>query len=246
MDHLLYIAASGARETMLAQAANSHNLANASTVGFKADLVQAMSAYVSGQGVDSRAYSINRDFGSDLSAGPMRITGRDLDVAITGEGWIAVQATDGSEGLTHRGDLRVDEFGQLVNGAGQQLLGNRGPIALPPYAELSIGTDGTISIIPLGEAPNTLAVIDRIKLVNPGDDNLQKGPDGLMRPVDGGETVADADVQLVSGTLESSNVNTVDAMVRMIELARQFEHHVKMMSVAEEMDDSSAALMRLQ
>jgi len=246
MDHLLYIAASGARETMLAQAANSHNLANSSTTGFKADMVQATSAYLLGQGVDSRAYTTVADRGADMTPGPLQSTGRDLDVAISGEGWIAVQAADGSEGLTRRGDLRVDDFGQLRNGAGQQLLGNSGPIALPPYAEMAIGADGTVSIVPLGEAPNTLAILDRIKLVNPGNNLLQKGPDGLMRPPRGTETEADAAVTLVSGSLESSNVNPVAAMVRMIELSRQFETHIKMMSVAENLDDSSAGLMRLQ
>jgi len=246
MDKLVYTAAAGARQIMLAQAVNSHNLANASTVAFKADLVHAQTEYVRGGALESRAWATAAHQGVDTGPGAVRATGRELDIAINGEGWIAVQAADGTEAYTRRGDLRVDEFGQLINGAGRQILGNNGPIALPPFAGLEIGGDGTLSIIPLGEAPNTLAVLDRIKLVSPAPENLVKRSDGLLA-LAGGETAeADAVVRLVSGSLESSNVNTVESMVRMIELSRQFETHVRMMKAAEEMDTDSASLMRLQ
>lgn len=246
MDHFVYIAASGAKEAMLAQATNAHNLANASTVGFKADLVEAQTMYLSGAGQDSRAYHMIEGTGVDMEQGPIEQTGRDLDLAINGSGWFAVQATGGGEGVTRRGDFRLDEFGQLVNGAGEALLGNSGPIALPPFSSLTIGGDGTVSIIPLGEAPNAVAVLDRIKLVNPPTDNLRKGENGLMQ-VDGGfASEPDGSVQLVTGALEASNVNPVSAMVRMIELSRQFEHFISLMKVGEEIDTSSASLMRMQ
>ncbi|MEH6616206.1 MAG: flagellar basal body rod protein FlgF [Porticoccus sp.] len=245
MDHLLYVAASGARETMLAQAVNTHNLANASTTGFRADLVTAQSAYLSGEGFESRAVAGMKGRGVDFREGMINATGRDLDVAIKGSGWMAVQAPDGTEAYSRRGDLRVDELGQVLNGVGQPLIGNAGPIALPPFSEIAIGADGTISIVPLGEDPNTLAVIDRIKLVNPDTSLLAKNRQGLVQIKGGEPAIPDAGVGLISKSLESSNVNPVESMVRMIELARQFETHVKMMKTAEKLDSSSAELMRL-
>ncbi|MFK8043737.1 flagellar basal body rod protein FlgF [Congregibacter brevis] len=248
MDHFVYIAAAGAKETMLAQAANAHNLANASTTGFKADLIEAQTVYLRGEGMETRAYNVIEDTGVDFEQGVLEQTGRDLDLAINGDGWFAVQsqATNGGEGLTRRGDFRIDELGQMVNGAGEALMGNDGPIALPPFSSLSIGSDGTISIIPLGELPNAVAVLDRIKMVKPSAENVSKGENGLLQTASGLPAPADADVRLVSGALESSNVNPVSAMVRMIELSRQFEHFVKLMKVAEDVDTSSATLMRMQ
>ena len=246
MDHFVYVAAAGARESLLAQAANAHNLANASTVGFKGDLAEARTVYLRGAGEATRAYSVVADTGVDFDAGVIEQTGRDLDLAINGPGWFAVQAPGGGEAVSRRGDFRIDEFGQMVNGAGQALLGNDGPIALPPFSSLTIGSDGTVSIVPLGEQPNAVAVLDRIKLVNPPTADLRKSQFGLLQ-VDGGlPSAADASVRLVTGALEASNVNTVASMVHMIELSRQFEQHIKLMQVAEELDASSASLMRLQ
>jgi flagellar basal-body rod protein FlgF len=246
MDHLLYIAASGANEAMLAQAANSHNLANASTSGFRADLVAARSAYLRGEGVDSRVYGMVREQGVDLRAGTISETGNDLDVALATEGWLAIQAPDGGEALTRRGDLRVDEFGLLRNGAGHPVLGDAGPIALPPYSSLSIGVDGTVSIVPEGELPNAVVALDRIRLVNPAPGDIDKGADGMLRVAGDVETEPDAAVRLIPGALESSNVNPVESMVRMIELSRQFETHVRLMNTAQELDASSAQLMRME
>jgi len=230
---------------MISQAANTQNLANASTPGFRADLVLERVAQVSGQGVGSRAYPKMVNSGVDFSEGVINVTGRDLDVAITGQGWMSVQAPDGTTALSRRGDLRVGELGQLLDGAGQQLVGDGGPIALPPFSNIAIGKDGTISIVPLGEDPNTLAVVDRIKLVNPDPQTLEKGRDGLLRTPDGEAPPSDAGVSLVGGSLESSNVDSVGSMVHMIELARQFENHVKMMKTAEHLDQASAALMEM-
>lgn len=246
MDHFVYVAASGAQEMMLAQAVNSHNLANASTPGFKADLVNAESRYLDGIGATSRVYAIKKHQGTDLAQGNLEQTGRDLDVAVLGEGWIALQAPDGGEALTRRGDLRVDEFSQLVNGAGQPVLGERGPIALPPFSSLTIGSDGTVSIVPLGEQINAVAVLDRIKLVNPPAQEIEKGADGLLRAGDGFAALPAAEVRLASGMLESSNVNPVSAMVHMIELSRQYEMHVRLMSTGQELDTASTQLMRLE
>ena len=246
MDQLAYRPARGMREIMLQQAVNSHNLANASTPGFRASLMQAESNYVIGQGFDTRAFSSVSKIDVDLTPGPIKATGHDLDVAITGEGWIAILGPNGGEALTRRGDLRVDEAGQLINGAGQQVMGDAGPITLPPYQSLSIGGDGTVSIVPLGEQPNAVAILDRIKLVNPPVESLEKSEEGLIVANGGLETDPDANVSLVTGSLEGSNVSAVSAMVEMIELARQFESEVNMLESAEEIDSDSIRLMRVE
>lgn len=245
MDRMIFIAMSGAKETMAAQAVNSNNLANASTTGFRADFQSSMSQQVYGPGYASRTYATNESVGVDFNQGSIVTTGRELDMAIQGQGWFAVQAADGSEAYTRAGDLRLDNLGRLTTGAGHVLLGNGGPVSLPPHAKLDIGADGTISIQPIGQPASTLAVIDRVKLVNPPVEQLYKGEDGLIRLRDGSDAEADINVGVVAGSLESSNVNTVASMVRMIELARQYETHIKLMSTAEENDKAAASMIRM-
>ncbi|OOG27130.1 flagellar biosynthesis protein FlgF [Thioalkalivibrio denitrificans] len=245
MDRFLYIAMSGAKETALSQARNTQNLANANTTGFKASLEAFTSREVRGPGHQTRTYAINQDMRADLSPGPQQATGRDLDVAVQGQGWIAVQAPDGTEAYTRAGDLRVDSVGLLTTGTGLPVLGDAGPIAVPPFETFEIGTDGTISIRPLGQEANVLAEVDRIKLVNPNTDDLVRGEDGLIRHRLGADQPPDANVTLMRGMLEASNVNTVEAMVNMIDLARHFEMQIKMMKAAEDNDAASAALLRM-
>ncbi len=245
MDRMLYVAMSGAKQTMLAQAVNTNNLANVNTTGFRADLEAFRSLPVYGPGYPSRVYAQTERPGMDLLAGTFSTTGRELDVAVNGEGWIAVQDADGKEAYTRAGDLRVTVNGRLETGAGRAVMGNGGPIAVPPFEKFEIGADGTISIRPIGQAANALAVVDRIKLVKPPQGQMEKGTDGLMRVKDGKDAVADATVQLSSGVLESSNVNAIEAMVRMLELGRQFETQIKMMRAAQENDAASAQLMRM-
>lgn len=245
MDRMLFIAMNGAKETMAAQSINSNNLANASTTGFKADFQSSLSQQVYGPGHPSRVYASLQDSGVDFSKGSVVSTSRDLDVAINGEGWIAVQAGDGSEGYTRAGDLKIDNLGRLTNGAGHMVLGNGGPITIPVNAKLEIGADGTISIQPLGQPVNTLAVVDRIKLVNPSNDQLEKGVDGLMHLKPGERASEDPSIRVVSGAMESSNVNTVGTLVRMIELARQYETHIKLMHDAEDNDRASAEIIKM-
>lgn len=245
MDRMIFIAMSGAKEIMAAQAVNSNNLANASTTGFRADFQASMSQQVYGPGYASRVYATNEGAGVDFSEGSIVTTGRELDMAISGQGWFAVQTPDGSEAYTRAGDLQLDSLGRLTTGAGHTVLGNGGPISIPPHAKLDIGADGTISIQPLGQGANTLATLDRVKLVNPPVEQLHKGADGLMRLADGLPAQPDASVEIVSGSLETSNVNTVASMVRMIELARQYETHIKLMSTAEENDKAAASMIRM-
>ncbi|ABI56251.1 flagellar basal body rod protein FlgF [Alkalilimnicola ehrlichii MLHE-1] len=244
MDRLVYLAMTGAKHTLEAQQHNNHNLANVDTPGFRADLDALMSAPVRGPGHDARAYSEALTVGSDFRQGGIVQTGRALDVAIDGDGWLAVQAPDGGEAYTRRGDLQIADGGLLTTGDGHLVMGEAGPVAIPPADEIEIGADGTLSIIPAGQNPDQWVELDRLKLVDPALQDLRKDNDGLFRLVDGGEAEADAGVRLVSGAYEGSNVNMVDALVKMIDHARQFETYVKMMTAAEENDQTSAQLLR--
>jgi len=235
MNELLVSAMTSGTQIMQAQAINTNNLANASTDGFKAEL-----AYISGIESGIGVFSA-----PDLSAGTIRTTGRSLDVSIDGEGWIGVMAADGSESYSRRGDLHVDAFGLLKNGVGHQIMGNDGPIALPPFTSIEVGTDGTISIQPLGQTPNTMAVVDRIKLVKLENTELGRGEDGLIRLLSGETAPADASVHLSSGSIEGSNVNAVSEMVKMIDLARRFEYQVKLMQTAEENSSTLSQIMSM-
>lgn len=244
MDRMVYIGMVGARETADAQGIVSNNLANANTTGFRADLEHLRSVPVYGDGYPSRAFAVAETPASDLSPSAPIKTGRDLDVAVQGEGWIAVQAPDGSEAYTRAGDLRLSSGGILTTGSGHPVIGNSGPIALPPVQKLEIGSDGTISAKLLGQT--NMAVLDRIKLVRPPQDQMMKGEDGLFRLATGDEAPADATVGLVSGAIESSNVNSVEALVKMIDLSRLFDLQVKVMKEAENTDAATTRLLRLR
>ena len=246
MDRSLYIAMSGAKQTLLAQTTNANNLANTQTTGFKSDLEQFRSMPVFGAGYPTRVYAMTERPGTDLSHGAMQTTGRDLDVAINGEGFIAVQGADGKEAYTRAGDLRVTPEGLLQTGAGLQVLGQGGPITIPPSEKLTIGGDGTISIIPMGTGnATTLVEVDRIKLVDPALANLEKLNDGLLHTKDRQPLSADANVKLAAGVLEGSNVNPINAMVDMIELARNFELQTKIMKNVDDNAGASAKLMQM-
>jgi flagellar basal-body rod protein FlgF len=246
MDRSLYIAMSGAKQTLLAQTANANNLANTQTTGFKSDLEQFRSQPVFGAGYPTRVYAMTERPGTDLSHGAMQTTGRDLDVAINGEGFIAVQGADGKEAYTRAGDLRVTPEGLLQTGAGLQVFGQGGPITIPPSEKLTIGSDGTISIVPMGAGnATTLEVLDRIKLVKPAMKDLEKLGDGLLHPKNSLPLVASADVSLTQGVLEGSNVNAFVAMTEMIELARNFELQTKVMKNVDENSGASAKLMQM-
>jgi flagellar basal-body rod protein FlgF len=245
MDKSLYIAMSGAKQTLLAQTANANNLAHTQTSGFKADLEQFRSMPVFGAGYPTRVYAMTERPGTDMSSGSLQTTGRELDVAIEGDGWLAVQTADGKEAYTRAGDLRITPEGLLQNGAGQQVLGQEGPISIPPTQKLSIGKDGTISIIPMGSNATNMAVLNRIKLVNPPKDGLEKLNDGLMHLKNGKTAEPSADVVLAQGALEGSNVNAISAMVDMIELSKNFELQTKVMKDADENAKASAKLMQM-
>ncbi|TSA41763.1 MAG: flagellar basal-body rod protein FlgF [Methylococcaceae bacterium] len=245
MDRSLYIAMSGAKQTLMAQATNANNLANAQTTGFKSDLEQFRSMPVFGAGYPTRVYAMTERPGTDFTPGAIQTTGKELDVAINGAGFFAVQDSEGKEAYTRAGDLHLTTEGLLQTGTGLQVLGQNGPIAIPPAQKMDIGSDGTISIVPLGANPNALVVLDRIKMVDLPENTILKKTDGLIHTQDGQPQQASANVSLVQGALESSNVNSIQAMVEMIELSKNFELQTKVMKSANELSGVSAKLMQM-
>lgn len=244
MDRSLYVAMTGATQIMRAQDVVSHNLANASTTAFKSELDAFQSLPVLGPGQPSRINAVAEGLGRDDSQGPMQHTGRALDVAVRGPGWIAVQAPDGSEAYTRAGNLQLTAEGVLTDAEGDPVIGSGGPITIPDSANIVIGSDGTISTVPLGQGPSTVSQVDRIKLVNPDPTQLSKGSDGLMHLAGGAAANADTTVLLAPQTLEGSNVNPSAELVRMIALSRQYDMQVRSIKTAEDDADSSLKLLQ--
>ncbi|HEX5353528.1 MAG TPA: flagellar basal-body rod protein FlgF [Rhodanobacteraceae bacterium] len=244
MDRSLYVAMTGATQILRAQTEVSHNLANASTTGFKAELSAFHALPVLGDGMPTRINAVDRGSGYDFTPGTQSTTGRNLDVAVQGQGWIAVQSPDGSEGYTRAGNLQLTPDGMLTDARGDPVLGDGGPITVPPSAQVAIGADGTLSVVPLGEKPNAMVSVGRIRLVNPPSDQLEQGGDGLMHLANGGSALADANVHLASGVLEDSNVNPSTALVKMIALSRQFE--MQMQTIHNDDQNAQAASQLLQ
>jgi len=245
MDQMIYVAMTGAREALRAQSVISHNLANVGTTGFRALRHTLDAAPISGPGFDSRVNVVAQPNAWDARPGSSIQTGRNLDIAIQGDGWLAIQGADGEEAYTRAGNLRVSPTGMLETASGQLVLGNGGPISIPPYQELNIGTDGEISILPSGQAPSGIAIVNRLKLVNPPAGELVQNEDGSFRLRDGGSASPDPGVKVASGQLESSNVNAAQALVEMIEFSRLYEMQVRAMNTADENTQAAARLMRL-
>lgn len=239
MDRILYTAMSGARQSMERQSVVSHNLANVTTAGFRAQLHELRAVPVQGDGaLDTRVSVAATVPGSDFSSGPVNATGRDLDIAVRGDGWIAVQAADGVEAYTRRGDLQINENGVITTG-GSPVIGDNGPIVAPLGASLSMGADGTVSAIGAGENPDALVQVGRIKLVNASEVDLLRGGDGLFRAPagEGGEVnplPRDEEAQVITGALEGSNVSAVESMVAMIDNGRRYEMQMKVIESADE------------
>jgi flagellar basal-body rod protein FlgF len=237
------VAMTGAKQIMQAQAVNNHNIANVNTIGFRADAVSFVSQPIYGTGYPTRVNAVASDAGTDFSSGVLQSTGRELDVAVTGKGYIAVRANDGQEAYTRAGDLRVNALGAVTTASGLPVLTEQGPLVIPPATNVTIGNDGTVSVLPLGLAPIAIAQTDRIKLVKPPEKDLQKGDDGLLRLKDGSKAPADTSVTLTSGMLESSNVNAAQSLINMIELQRLYEFQVKAMNSTDQNEQTAAQLM---
>lgn len=245
MDKMLYIAMSGAKQNMHALSVTANNLANAKTTGFKADLANARSMQAFGEGLPTRVFSMTERSGQNFDSGAFLTTGRDLDLAIQGQGWMAVQTQDGSEAYTRNGQLKLNDNGALETSSGDLVIGDNGPIFLPlPVNNIDISRDGTIMVQPEGAPSSVQEEVGRIKLVNPDNRFIEKGNDGLFRRKDGNVEPADITVKVASGAIESSNVNPIGEMTDMIALQRQFEMQLKMMKTAEEVDSSASSLLR--
>jgi flagellar basal-body rod protein FlgF len=233
MDRLIYTAASGAKHILEQQASTSHNLANVSTTGFRAQIDAFRAVPVQGEGLPTRTFVVDSTVGADFAAGPLQATGRELDVAVKGRGWFAVQMPDGSEAYTRNGALQMSPNGLLQTLDGKTIQGEGGPISIPPDVTVTVGTDGTIATIAKGPPPAASTVLGRLKLVDPNEQDLVRGDDGLFRMKDGSAAPGDPQVRVAGGMLEGSNVNAVDAMVGMINLARSFETQMALLKNAE-------------
>jgi len=245
MDKMLYIAMSGAKQNMRALAVNANNLANANTTGFKSDLAQARSMQAFGEGLPSRVFAMTEKSSQNFDNGAMITTSRNLDIAIAGDGWIAVQAADGREAFTRDGHLTITENGNLQTPNGDLVMGEAGPVSLPlPVNNIQISSDGTIMVQPEGAPSSLQEEVGRIKFVNPDGRLIERGNDGLFRRKDKAQENADINVVVKNGALEASNVNPVNEMTEMIALQRQFEMQLKLMKTAEEIDVASAQLLR--
>jgi flagellar basal-body rod protein FlgF len=238
MDRLIYLSMAGAQAAMQRQEVLAHNLANTSTTGFRAELAAFRAVPVRGDGASTRVYALETTIGYDAQPGVVQSTGRDLDVAMRGNAWLAVQALDGTEGYTRAGALEVDGQGQLVTAGGLPVLGEGGPISVPEGSTVTIGADGGVSAR-VGEGRPQ--VVGRLKLVTP-EAPLQRGDDGLFRAADG-DLPADETARVQQGALEGSNVSAVETMVSMITAARQFEHQMKVLQGAEQRDEKAQRLL---
>jgi flagellar basal-body rod protein FlgF len=243
MDRGMYVAMTGAKQIMQAQAVNNHNIANLSTIGFRADTVAFDSEPIYGPGYATRVNAVAGDAGTDFSPGVMQGTSRDLDIAVNGKGFIAVRGTDGKEAYTRAGDLRLSPTGAVTTASGLAVLTDSGPLVIPPSTQVTIGGDGTVSVVPQGSAPFAVTQVDRIKLVNPKTSDLQKGDDGLLRLKTGGKAKADDTVSVTSGMLESSNVNAAQSLISMIELQRLYEFQIKSISSTDQNEQSAERLI---
>ena len=238
MDRMVYLSMAGAKATMQRQDTLANNLANVSTNGFRAELAAFRAVPVQGDGASTRVYALESTVGHDNASGTVQATGRPLDVAMKGGAWLAVQGLDGTEAYTRAGALDLDAQGQLVTKTGLAVMGDGGPITVPPNAEVSIAPDGTLSAKSPGGKPMPLG---KLKLVTP-EASLERGVDGLFRAAEG-ELPSDANARVQEGALEGSNVGAVETMVAMISAARQFEHQMKLLQIAERQEQQAVKLL---
>lgn len=246
MDRMIYVAMTGAKHLLEQQATVAHNLANASTTGYRAAASAFRAVPLEGEGLATRAFVVASTPGANYAPGPVQGTGRDLDVAVQGPGWIAVQAADGSEAYTRNGSLQVSANGLLQTRNGLNVTGDGGPISIPPDSSISIAKDGTVSAISTVPPPKAVNAVGRIKLVNPDENLLVRGGDGLFRLRDGGSAESNPAVALAARALEGSNVNVVEEMISMISLARQFDLQMQMLSNAQKNSAQASQILNIR
>ena len=245
MDRLIHTSLSALRGAMNRQATVANNLANANTVGFRREVASAQALWVRGAGFSARAQSSEAVLSADMRAGTINETGRDLDVAMEGDALLAVQASEGGEAYTRRGDLQLSPTGVLTTGDGHVVLGEQGPVTLPPADAIRVDREGSIWIVPAGGDANQPIQVGRLKLASPLGSEIRKGLDGLFRVPDGGVLPSDPQARLTPRSLESSNVEATQGLMDMIEASRGWETQLRLISTARELDTSAADLMRL-
>lgn len=245
MDRLIHTSLSAMRGAMARQTTVANNLANANTVGFRAEVASQRPLWLRGGEFQGRAPASEEVVNADMKAGAFISTGRDLDVAMQGDAMLAVQADDGEESYTRRGDLMISPSGLLTTGDGVPVMGDGGPITMPPADKIMVGSDGKISIVPEGGDPTQMQQVAQLKIVSPKGSEIVKGLDGLFKVRGGGTLPTDPDAKVTQGALEQSNVNTSDALVQMIEASRSWETQIKLLTTAKELDSSTTDLMRL-
>lgn len=246
MDRMIYTALSGMEAAMTRQRVTASNLANAQTTGFRAEVFTVDAAELRGPSLEARAMNRGGVRAADMNRGELAQTGQPLDVALDGDALLALQAADGSEVYSRRGDLSVAASGVLQNGDGLPVMGASGPITVPPGRALSIGADGNIFAADLAAPDAPAQNVGRIKLASPQGTRIAKDVEGFFRVVGGGILPANEAATLTSGALEQSNVDTTKVLVDMIEAQRAFERRAKLFSTAGEIDTSGAKLMSLR
>jgi len=245
MDRLIHTSLSAMRGAMARQTTVANNLANANTVGFRAEVASQRPLWLRGGEFQGRAPASEEVVNADMKAGAFISTGRDLDVAMQGDAMLAVQADDGEESYTRRGDLMIAPSGLLTTGDGVPVMGDGGPITMPPADKIMVGADGKISIVPEGGDPTQMQQVAQLKIVSPKGSEIVKGLDGLFKVRGGGTLPTDPDAKITQGALEQSNVNTSDALVQMIEASRSWETQIKLLTTAKDLDSATTDLMRL-
>lgn len=246
MDRLIYVGMTAAKHTMMQLAAVSQNLANVQTTGFKADVNTFSAVPVNGPGNPTREFVVNSLVGADLSAGTIQHTGNPLDLAVAGDGWFTVKMADGSEAYTRNGNFKINPNGILETSNGLAVVGqDGGGISIPPNTQVTVAKDGTVSTVPSGDMPTSVTILGRIKLVNPPANQLVKGQDNLFRMRNGKPAQADANIQVMSGSLEGSNVSPVTSMIDMINLGRSFEMQMKLLQTADSNAGKASALFNI-
>ncbi|MFT2110682.1 flagellar basal-body rod protein FlgF [Marinomonas sp. 2405UD68-3] len=244
MDRALYLAMSGGKQTMHAQTVHANNLANVSTTGFRSDFEQARSMQINGEHFPSRVYAMTENPGTRFESGGLIQTDRNLDIAIQDKGFITVQDELGRESYTRAGNLQITSSGQLVTATGLPVMGNDGPIFLPPLDQINFGDDGTISIVPQGGTLAEIAVINQVKLVSPDTKQLEKGSSGLIYGKDGQVFDQSPDAKIISGFIEGSNVNAVEEMTHIMNLSRRFELNIKVMDTVRNNENAAARILQ--
>jgi flagellar basal-body rod protein FlgF len=241
MDNAMYVALS--RQMILRREMDvvANNIANADTPGFKVEqlMVQTDPKTLPGgptAAPDVLQFALDTGLARDFSQGALSQTGRPLDMGLEGEGFFKIAATRG-ERYTRDGRFTLDDTGRLVTASGEPVAGEGGDIVLDPAkGEVAIAQDGAIS-------QNGVKVGKLSAWRFGAMSALEKDGDGLYRNSANQAPIAATDVKLHQGSVESSNVQPVIEITRMIEVSREYERIARMMDQTSQLN--SEAIQRL-